>query len=69
MNALLLAAAAATTAVSDLPQDYTHLIPLSVNGKPSVVQLQMPREVYLNARSASLHEFLLFEYKFNNHKF
>jgi len=61
MNALLLAAAAATTAVSDLPQDYTHLIPLSVNGKPSVVQLQMPREVYLNARSASLNDLRVFD--------
>ncbi|KQZ27704.1 DUF3999 family protein [Duganella sp. Root1480D1] len=61
MNALLLAAAAATTAASDLPQDYTHVIPLTVNGKPSVVQLQLPRDAYLNARSASLNDLRVFD--------
>lgn len=61
MNALLLAAAAATTAASDLPQDYTHVIPLSVNGKPSVVQLQLPRDAYLNARTASLNDLRVFD--------
>jgi hypothetical protein len=61
MSALLLAAAVATTAVSDLPQDYTHLIPLSVNGKPSVVQLQLPRDAYLNARSPSLNDLRVFD--------
>ncbi len=61
MNGLLLAAAVASTAVSDLPQDYTHLIPLSVNGRPSVVQLQLPRDVYLNARSASLNDLRVFD--------
>jgi hypothetical protein len=61
MNGLLLAAAVASTAVSDLPQDYTHLIPLSVNGKPSVVQLQLPRDAYLNARSASLNDLRVFD--------
>ncbi|WP_431478561.1 DUF3999 family protein [Massilia eburnea] len=61
MSALLLAAAVATTAVSDLPQDYTHVMPLSVNGKPSVVQLQLPRDAYLNARSASLNDLRVFD--------
>ncbi|KQV44711.1 DUF3999 family protein [Duganella sp. Root336D2] len=61
MNALLLAAAAATTAASDLPQDYTHVMPLSINGKPSVVQLQLPRDAYLNARSASLNDLRVFD--------
>ncbi|SFG16936.1 Protein of unknown function [Duganella sp. CF458] len=61
MNALLLAAAVATTTASDMPQDYTHLIPLSVAGKPSVVQLQLPREAYLNARSASLNDLRVFD--------
>ena len=61
MSALLLAAAVAATAASDLPQDYTHVIPLTVSGKPSVVQLQLPRDAYLNARSASLNDLRVFD--------
>jgi len=61
MNALLLAAAVASAAVSETPQDYTHVIPLAVNGKPSVVQLQLPRDAYLNARSASLSDLRVFD--------
>lgn len=61
MNALLLAAAVASTAPSDLPQDYTHVIPLTVSGKPSVVQLQLPRDAYLNTRSASLNDLRVFD--------
>jgi len=61
MNALLLAAALTTAAPSDTPQDYTHLIPLAVNGKPSVVQLQLPRDAYLNARSPSLNDLRVFD--------
>lgn len=61
MSALLLAAAVAATAASDFPQDYTHVIPLTVSGKPSVVQLQLPRDAYLNARSASLNDLRVFD--------
>lgn len=61
MNALLFAAAAAATAASDTPQDYTHVIPLTVNGKPGVVQLQLPRDAYLNARSPSLNDLRVFD--------
>ena len=61
MNALFFAAAVASAAVSDTPQDYTHVIPLAVSGKPSVVQLQLPRDAYLNARSASLSDLRVFD--------
>lgn len=61
MNALLLTLAAATAAPSDTPHDYTHLIPLSLEGKPGVVQLQVPRAAYLNARSAGLHDLRIFD--------
>jgi len=61
MNALLFAAAVAAAAPSDVPQDYTHVIPLAINGKPSVVQLQLPRDAYLNARSPSLNDLRVFD--------
>lgn len=60
MNALLFAAAV-TVAASDTPRDYTHVIPLSVSGKPGVVQLQLPRGAYLNARSAALNDLRVFD--------
>jgi hypothetical protein len=61
MNALIFAAALAGAAASDLPQDYTHLIPLTLNGQPGVVQLQLPRDAYLNARSPSLNDLRVFD--------
>ncbi len=61
MNALLFAAALAAAGPSDVPQDYTHLIPLTVTGKPGVVQLQLPRDAYLNARSPSLNDLRVFD--------
>jgi hypothetical protein len=61
MNALLFAAAVATAAATDTPQDYTHVIPLALSGKASVVQLQLPRDAYLNARSASLEDLRVFD--------
>ncbi len=60
MNALLFAAAVAAAA-SDTPRDYTHVIPLEVRGKPSVVQLQLPRDAYLNARSPVLIDVRVFD--------
>ncbi|WP_028101603.1 DUF3999 family protein [Pseudoduganella violaceinigra] len=63
MNALLFAAAASVAAAApgDTPRDYTHVIPLALSGKSSVVQLQLPRDAYLNARSASLHDVRIFD--------
>jgi hypothetical protein len=59
MSALILAAALA--AASDTPLDYSHVIPLTVSGKQSVVQLQVPRNVYLNARSPDLRDLRVFD--------
>jgi len=60
MSALLLAAALASAA-SDTPQDYSHLIPLTISGKQSVVQLRLPRAVYLNVRSPDLRDLRVFD--------
>ncbi|HEY1146979.1 MAG TPA: DUF3999 family protein [Pseudoduganella sp.] len=59
MSALILAAALA--AASDTPLDYSHVIPLTVSGKQSVVQLQVPRAVYLNAYSSDLRDLRVFD--------
>lgn len=61
MNALLLAAAVAAATPSDTPSDYTHIVPLSISGKPGVVQLQLPRDAYLHARSPSLDDLRIFD--------
>lgn len=63
MNVLLLAAAVAATAPTDTPLDYTHVIPLAVEGKASVVQLQLPRDAYLKARTAGLQDVRVFDAK------
>ena len=62
MNALIFAAVLAA-AGSDTPLDYSHAMPLMVSGKASVVQLPLPREVYLNARSPALHDVRVFDAK------
>ncbi|WP_374581174.1 DUF3999 family protein [Pseudoduganella sp.] len=61
MNALLFAAALAGAAPSDTPHDYSHVLPLTVSGKASVLQLQLPRGAYLNARSPALHDIRVFD--------
>lgn len=61
MIALVLAAAAAVAAPSDAPRDYTHTVPLTVSAKAGVAQLQVPRGVYLHARSASLNDVRVFD--------
>lgn len=63
MNALLLAAAVASAAPADTPLDYTHAFALAISGTPGVVQLQVPRDAYLNARSAGLHDLRIFDAK------
>lgn len=56
------AASAGTSAgAADSPGDYSHVIPLSVSGKQAVVQLPLPRAVYLEARSADLRDLRLFD--------
>lgn len=61
MNALILAAALAAATPGDSPREYSHVIQLTVSGKPGVVQLQLPRDVYLNARSPSLNDLRIFD--------
>jgi hypothetical protein len=61
MNALLFAAAAAATAATDSQSDYSHVFPLAVSGRPGVVQLQLPRDAYLHARSAYLNDLRIFD--------
>lgn len=60
MSALLTAAALAAAA-SDTPQDYSHVIPLEISGRQSVVQLQLPRDVYLQAHSPTLNDVRVFD--------
>ena len=45
----------------DRPEAYAHAIPVSVSGKQAVVQLPLPRAVYLDARSADLRDLRLFD--------
>lgn len=61
MNALIFAAVAAAGAPGETPRDYSHIAPLSVSGKPGVVQLQLPRDAYLHARSPALHDLRVFD--------
>jgi hypothetical protein len=54
-------AAAVSASPGDAPGDYSHTIPLSVSGNQAVVQLQLPRAVYLEARSADLRDLRVFD--------
>jgi hypothetical protein len=67
MKTLLLAAwavsAIATAAPSDTPQDYTHLLPLAAGARQGVLQLRLPKEVYLHARSPMLDDVRVFDAK------
>ncbi|MBD8530403.1 MULTISPECIES: DUF3999 family protein [unclassified Massilia] len=59
-----LAATAFTVAAAsqgDSPGDYAYRIPLSASGTQAVVQLQLPRAVYLEARSADLRDLRVFD--------
>jgi hypothetical protein len=55
------AAAAAADKPADNPAAYSHVIPVTVSGKEAVVQLPLPRAVYLQARSADLRDLRLFD--------
>jgi len=68
MNALrilLLAMAAIGTAAGaaseDHPAAYSHVIPVTVSGRQAVVQLPLPRAVYLEARYGDLRDVRLFD--------
>lgn len=52
---------AAGAPASDVPGDYRYALPLTVSGKESVVQLRLPKEVYLHARTADLRDLRLFD--------
>lgn len=52
---------AAQPAQDDTPAAYTHLLPLAVSGKQSVVQLRLPQAVYLHARSPDLNDLRVFD--------
>ena len=51
--ALLTAPVWAASAPSDTPLDYRYQIKLKSAGQQGVVSLRLPKDVYLNARSAS----------------
>ncbi|MCS0611517.1 DUF3999 domain-containing protein [Massilia kyonggiensis] len=52
---------ASTTHAADTAADYSHALPLQVSGKQAVVQLRLPPDVYLHARSASLADLRVFD--------
>lgn len=53
--------ATAAAARADGPGDYSHVIPVGVSGNQAVVQLRVPRAVYLEARSSDLRDLRLFD--------
>ena len=67
MKKLLIAAclvtATAGAADSDAPKDYTHLLTLSASARQGVLQLRLPRDVYLHARSPLLDDVRVFDAK------
>ena len=71
MKKLLIAAAwtwsavamSATPADSDAPKDYTHLLPLSAGARQGVLQVRLPRAVYLHARTPLLNDVRVFDAK------
>jgi hypothetical protein len=60
--ALLAWALVASTAhAADTAAGYSHALPLQVSGKQAVVQLRLPPDVYLHARSANLADLRVFD--------
>lgn len=51
----------ANAQASDTPADYSYAMPLTVSAKNAVVQLRLPKEVYLHARSAALDDVRIFD--------
>ncbi|UQV47526.1 DUF3999 family protein [Janthinobacterium lividum] len=58
---LLVAGAALAAPGQDRPQDYAWSMPMHVPAGAGIVQLSLPKEVYLHARSASLADLRLFD--------
>ncbi|WP_273036290.1 DUF3999 family protein [Massilia timonae] len=58
---LLMTSLAAIASPGDAQADYSHILPLSVDAGQAVVQLQVPRDVYLNARSPTLDDVRVFD--------
>ena len=58
---LVVSTATAAASPGDAGSDYSHIIPVSVSGNQAVVQLPLPRAVYLEARSADLRDLRLFD--------
>ena len=59
--AAMAASAVSTAAASDAPQDYTHLLPLTAGAKQGVLQVRLPKDVYLHARSPLLDDVRVFD--------
>jgi hypothetical protein len=51
----------AAAAPSDAPQDYTHVLPLTAGTRQGVLQVRLPKEVYLHARSPMLNDLRVFD--------
>jgi hypothetical protein len=55
------ALAAPPAHAADTAADYSHALPLQVSGKQAVVQLRLPPDVYLHARSPNLTDLRVFD--------
>ncbi|RZT06060.1 Protein of unknown function [Duganella sp. CF402] len=63
MKHILIAAWAASTfaVAADSPQDYSHVLPLASTTRQGVLQVRLPKEVYLHSRSAMLDDVRVFD--------
>jgi hypothetical protein len=65
MKKILIAACAGmlmtAASASDTPQDYTHVLPLTTSARQGVLQLRLPKDVYLHARSPMLDDLRVFD--------
>jgi hypothetical protein len=61
LTALLACGACHAAALQDTPRHYTHAMELTVSARNAVVQLRLPKEVYLHSRSASLNDLRVFD--------
>ncbi len=52
---------AAEPASSDTPRDYSHSMAVNISGQQGVVQLRLPSDVYLHARSPELADVRVFD--------
>lgn len=58
---IALAGSACASAPSDTPASYSHTIALHVKNRGGLVQLRLPKDVYLQARSAALDDLRVFD--------